>query len=568
MTNTDFSVIIKAILDKSGINRDISDIQKLFSNENLFKIIPGLETASLKNDLKQVSRLIANELNKSFNLKLTGNDVFKVINQQMKQTTTQATKMATEISRLNNVNAWQKWADNNSKAMAKYGTRINEIIEKMGNLNIAMTKVDSDKLVNEMKQLQNVARQTGDIGKTAVDKLKTAWEKFGGWSLATGALTKTFQEVKKGVQFIYELDDALTDVTYTSDVSKSQLEDLGNSAITMAKDLNTSAKNILEAVKIYSTANSTTEDILRKSQPAIMLSNVSGMSGSESSKTINTSLNQFELEDTEENLLDIVDTLEYVSSQLNYDFTEGIQEITEGIEASGNVAKNAGLSMQEYATMVGIAIEKTGQSGSTIGNAYKTIFSRITKASSTEGTLEKDISAAEKSLRSVGVEVRDTAYEFRDLSDIMSDLGKVWDSLSSVEKSNVGYNIAGIRQLNILNSLFGSWKQYSSIMEDIDERTGMSLKTQEEYADSLTGHIGELSAVGQSVWKNLIDSDALKTGIDLLTGLLNIVDKTSDALSSLGTIGLSAVISAIYTITKKSGGLISWFIPNQQVLLS
>ena len=176
-----------------------------------------------------------------------------------------------------------------------------------------------------------------------------------------------FQEVKKGVQFIGELDDALTDVAYTSNTSKSQLIDLGDSAIDMAKDLNTSAKNVLEAVKIYSTAKSTADDILRKSKPALMLSNVSGMSGSESSKTINTALNQFELEDTEENLMDIVDTYEYVASQLNYDFTDAIKELTEGIEASGSVAKNAGLNMQEYATMVGIALEKTGQSGSTIG---------------------------------------------------------------------------------------------------------------------------------------------------------------------------------------------------------
>lgn len=220
---------------------------------------------------------------------------------------------------------------------------------------------------SEFKQLDTTLRATGKLGLSVWDKFKQAFEKFGGWSLVTGAMTKLWQETKNGVQFIVKLDDALTDVAYTSNVSKLQLEDLGNNAIDMAKDLNTSAENILEAVKIYSTANATAADILRKSKPAIMLSNISGMSGSESSKTINTALNQFELEDTEESLMDIVDTYEYVASQLNYDFTEAIKELNEGIEASGSVAKNAGLNMQEYATMVGIAVEKTGQSGSTIG---------------------------------------------------------------------------------------------------------------------------------------------------------------------------------------------------------
>lgn len=464
------------------------------------------------------------------------------VNNEYREMALTAPKILTDIQRLNKVESMQKWADNNSKAVKRYGDDIKRIIERFAQLDVQMNSVEGDKLVAEFKQIQEAARKTGNIGMTAIDKFTTAWEKFGGWTLASSSLMRLWQEAKEGVQFITELDDALTDVAYTSDVSKAQLENLGNSAIEMAKDLNTSAENVLEAVKIYSTANATAEDILRKTQPAIMLSNISGMSGSESSKTINTSLNQFEIEDTEENLLDITDTLQYVSSQLNYDFTEGIKEITEGIEASGSVAKNAGLNMQEYATMVGIAVEKTGQSGSTIGNAYKTIFSRITKASSTEGTLSDDISAAEKSLRSIGVEVRDSEKEFRDLTDILADLGKVWDSLSSVEKSNVGFQVAGTRQLNVLNSLFGSWEQYSSIIEDIDERTGETLRNQEVYAESLKGHLGDLSAVGQSVWNNVIKSDTLKMGVDLLTGLLTIVDSLTKSFGLLGTIGVGAGI--------------------------
>ena len=126
----------------------------------------------------------------------------------------------------------------------------------------------------------------------------------------------------------------------------------------------------------------------------------------------------------------------------------------------------------------------------------------------------------------------------------MADLGKVWGSLSSVEKSNVGFQVAGTRQLNVLNSLMGSWDDYSSIIEDIDERSGETIKNQEIYADSLKGHLGDLEATAQSVWSNLIESQTVKSGIDLLTGLLNIVDKTTDALGGLGTIGLGAGLFA------------------------
>lgn len=470
--------------------------------------------------------------------------VLNRVTNEYKEMALTAPKVLTDIQRLNKAESMQKWADGNSKAIRKYGNDINRIIQRFKELDIQMNSIESDKLVAEFKDIQNVARQNNLLGMTTFDKLKNAWEKFGGWSLATGALTKTLHQVKEGVHFIEELDDALTDVNYTSNVSSKQLEYLGDSAINMAKDLKTSASNVLEAVKIYSTANATAEDILRKAKPAIMLSNISGMSGSESSKTINTALNQFEIEDTEENLLDITDTLQYVSSQLNYDFTEGIKEITEGIEASGNVAKNAGLNLQEYATMVGLAVERTGQSGSTIGNAYKTIFSRITAASATEGTLDEDISKAEASLRAIGVQVRDSENDFRDLSHLMSDIGKVWDNLTDTQKAKVGYDVAGIRQLNVLNSLFGSWESYSDIISNVDKRTGETLKNQEIYAESLKGHLDGLVTVGQSIWNNIIESKTLKSGIDLLTGLLTVIDKLTESIGALGTIGLGAGLFA------------------------
>lgn len=126
----------------------------------------------------------------------------------------------------------------------------------------------------------------------------------------------------------------------------------------------------------------------------------------------------------------------------------------------------------------------------------------------------------------------------------MADLGKVWNTLSSVEKSNIGYNVAGTRQLNILNSLMGSWESYSSIISDIDERVGMSYETQEDYADSLQGHLGDLEATAQSVWNNILESKTLKEGIDLLTGLLSLVDEFTSSFGTLGTIGLGGGIFA------------------------
>lgn len=535
----DYIVELIARLNTSKISTDINKIEKELE-KNGINIKTVLDTAATKQELKNLAGQMQNVF------KQNGIDInIGAITSALNRANNQVKSLAKEADDLKIDNAVVRLNEQLRKNTAYSKDAKKQISGWVSELSQgSVTEARLKEINSEAKKLHSNMASMGNIGLSGWDKFTQAWEKFGGWSIATGSFMKLWGEFKEGVQFIYDLDDALTDVAYTSDVSEKQLENLGNSAIVMAKDLNTSANNILEAVKIYSTANATADDILRKSQPAIILSNVSGMSGAESSKMINTALNQFELEDTEKGLMDIVDTLEYVSSQLNYDFTDGMKEITEGLEAAGSVANNAGLSLQEYAAMVGIGVEKTGQSGSTIGNAYKTIFSRTTRASATEGTMAEDISAAEKALRSVGIEVRDTEDEFRDFTDVMHDIGEIWDSLSSVEKSNLGFQLAGTRQLNVLNSLFGAWEDYEAIMANIDDRAGTAMENQEEYADSLKGHLGDLAATGQSIWNNLIDSEALKTGIDLLNGLLSVVDNLTSVLGPLGTIGLGAGIFA------------------------
>ena len=506
-------------------------------------------------DASGKARISVKELNDAYtNLTNAKTDTEKVdaarkLDEAFKKTANDIRIMNSELAKDSQVQNFhqkvQAFYDKNTAAHSKWGKELKQMLADTAT-GSKVTNSQLEAMQSRFLGIGDAARQAGKLGKSWFDSVKDGVKTFTQWTSATTIVMKVFQKFKEGTQFIRELDDALTDVAYTSNVSQAQLNNLGDASIKMSKDLKASAENVFEAVKIYSTANATADDILRKSKPAIMLSNVSGMSGSESAKTIQTSLNQFEIEDTEEGLLDIVDTLEYVSSQLNYDFTEGMKQITEGIEASGSVAKNAGLNMQEYSAMVGIAVEKTGQSGSTIGNAYKTILSRITKASEIEGTMAEDISKAEEALRGVDVQVRDSANNFRDMSDIMADIGEVWDGLTDTQKAKIGYEVAGIRQLNVLNSLFGAWDEYSSIMENIDDRAGTALKNQEEYADSLNGRIQELGATGKSIWNNIFDTRDSKNVVSMGTSLLGIIDDITGALGTWGTLGAGAGIFAAF----------------------
>lgn len=433
----------------------------------------------------------------------------------------------------------QLFLQNNTNMTEAAKSEINSWIAKLQQTGGVYKSVGND-AVAAMKRIQTEQAATKKSGDSLFASLKKVFPMFAYWTSASHIMMSAIRSIKKMISNVRELEDALTNINYTMDVSGRQLKEIGESSLQMAKDLNTSASNVLSAVKLYANAKESADSILQKSKPAIMISNVTGMTGEASAKMLQSIMNQFDM--TQDDLMEIADTIEMVSQNMAYDFASGIDEIAKGIEQSGSVARAAGLDLQEYVSMLGLVIEKTGQSGSTIGNAYKTIFQRITKASATEGTLEQDISAAEESLRAVGIEVRSTSDEFRDLTDIMSELGKVWGSLSSVQQSNISYNVAGIRQTNILKSLLGYWSEYENLVEKANDAGGTTLQNQEIYAESLTGKLGELSALWEKIGDNAVSSSFLKGLAGVGIGVSSLVEKIGLLKTVIASVGIAAFV--------------------------
>lgn len=434
------------------------------------------------------------------------------------------------------------------------------------NFESEMSKVGKDagssfnKSLSQSLSSANINKQFAGLNNSITQTKKSLnGINTGGLNSFVSSVTKYFsayrlmssglQELKNGFEFVNDLDDAITNISYTMDVSTSQLQQFSTQAVQMAQDLHTSAKTVLEASTLYANANESIESILTKTQTATMLANVTGMSGEKSAKTLQSIMNQFDL--SQDDLLKISDTLQSVSQSMAYDFSAGINQISSGISTSGSVAKDAGLSLEQYSAMLGTIIEQTNVGGSTVGNALKTIFTRITKASATSGTLATDISKAEASLRSVGIEVRSSSGDFRDINDILGDLADKWDTLSDVEQSNIGFNVAGTRQTNIIKSLMKSWDDYE---KRVDDATNLikspTLENQEKYADSMTGHLQELSAATEKFWATFIDTQSAKSAVDFLTETIGLLEKLTSTFGSLGAVGAGITLFSLF----KNGG--------------
>ena len=97
MANSNWSVLLKAEIDKTGVSSDLKTIQGILDRSTL-KMMPKLESASIENQIKSVSSLIAKDLNKTYNLKINSKDVMAALKSVQKEAETVSKQISTSLN--------------------------------------------------------------------------------------------------------------------------------------------------------------------------------------------------------------------------------------------------------------------------------------------------------------------------------------------------------------------------------------------------------------------------------------------------------------------------------------
>ncbi len=383
-------------------------------------------------------------------------------------------------------------------------------------------------------------------GQKWVDGVKKKFASLSQYVTGLTLVTSAWSKIKEGFSFVKSLDSSLTTINQTMNTTQEQLDDLGQGAIDAGKDLSTSAENVLDAAAIYANANETTESVLEKAKPTVMLANASGGDVSTASDQIQSVIEQFdELEGQEER---IVNSYEKISAGVAIDFQKGIGIIAEGTQNAGSVAKESGMQFEEFAASIAKVSEKTRQDGSVIGNAYKTILARTSRSQSADlDVSDEDRSKASKALSAIGISVYDQNGEYQDFSKTLDQLSGKWNQLSKSQQSYIAEQMAGIRNLNTMSAIIETWQDAKSLASDALTDTDFINETQEKYENSIEGHLEKLKASGQDFWNTLLDSGAINTGINLLSGVVDIAQKAVDVFGALGN-ALPVVNSGFTTL--------------------
>lgn len=289
-----------------------------------------------------------------------------------------------------------------------------------------------------------------------------------------------------------------------------------------------------------------------------MLSNVSGIKGENITKTIQATSYAFDLlNETESNAGQVTENigniLTKVSQNMRYDFQAGIVGLNDAIRTSGSVAKESGMSLEQYSAYMGALIERTGKTGSELGTFWKMLTARVQqiKAVGDEvGISKDDMGNAEKALTSIGVSIRGQNGSLRDMDSILQSVNSKWGSLSDQERSQVAEGVAGNRHRATFLSLMRSMTTEQKLYNDAMNSSGSLEEANEKRAESFQGKLNTLKTTFNQLSATMINSKLLSGGIDIATGTLGGINTLASKLGTIPTI-VTTVVGAMTILNSK-----------------
>ena len=271
MANTDFSVLLKAMLDTSGMNAELKQVQEIV-NKYSIEIMPELKTASLKNQMKSVSKDIANDFNKAFGTNLTGADVFKAFENQAKasaESAKKASKAQTELiesmAKAREQSELSRREEEKRQQQAQ-NNAINKALDeeyKRRQKNIEATQKQSE----AMKKQEEADRKfASEYTKNASRKLSDAVNKYSHGNSANA--NKMIKQMNRGVSNFGNLENVGKTAKYLDGVIDNIIEGLKKSHSEALKSINEQlkAEQQLQELREKSAYNGIDESIEKRAK--------------------------------------------------------------------------------------------------------------------------------------------------------------------------------------------------------------------------------------------------------------------------------------------------------------
>ena len=431
--------------------------------------------------------------------------------------------------------------DGAEKSIDKVKTAIQQYANEAGiNLTQSLSKAGLT--------LDDLARRFVETGDN-IDKSRAELERFEARARDVQALKSRIQYffglsnsinlVKRAIRgafdTIKELDKAMTETAVVTDFSVSDMWEQLPEYTKRANELGVTTLAAYEAATLYYQQGLKTNEVNALSVETLKMARIAGLDAAEATDRMTNALRGFNMALTEANAQRVDD----VYSELAANTASNVDEISTAMTKVASLAHNANMEFETTAAFLAQIIETTRESAETAGTALKTVVARFSEVKklidegALRGTDEEgqviDVNRVGAALRTAGIDLNKYFLGEVGLDDIFMELASKWDTLTSVQQRYIATQAAGSRQQSRFIALMQDYARTQELVGKAYNANGASARQFAKTQESLESKLNKLKNAWNEFLMGLTNSTIVKGFVDLLTDLLNGINKVTSA---------------------------------------
>lgn len=395
-------------------------------------------------------------------------------------------------------------------------------------------------LLQSNKQITKANKLTTDLFET--------FKRTAKWGISSSIFHNLTSELSQAVSFAERLDSSLNDIRIVTGASAKDMKEVAAWANQAAKNLSASTTDLSDAALIFYQQGDTGKEAQRKAEITTKVANVTGQDTATTADEMTAVWNGYQAATDE--MESYADKMAKVAAATASDF----EELSTGMQKVASTGNMMGVSFDQLTAQMSTIISVTREAPETVGTALKTVYARMgdlaVKGQSTdEDGFTTKLGTVTSAMDKMGIQILDAQGNMRDMGTIMEDVGKKWQSWSKAEQTAAATTLAGKRQYTQLTALFDNWDKYVKAKSVSESAEGTLNEQQDIYADRLTSAKKTLEATKESIYNDLLNTDAIIPAIKAMTTFADSIDKIVKSLGGGTTamLAFGAVLTKVFS---------------------
>jgi len=368
-------------------------------------------------------------------------------------------------------------------------------------LNVSLNPQSLNASTKQIQQaLGRITGQASEFQKS----LDASTARVFAFGATTAVLNSVNQSFKKLVSTTIEVEKRLIEVNAIFQASETTFNRFRTAIFQVAKETGQSFATVADGAAELARQGLSAEETASRLKSALVLTRISGLDAEKSVKALTAAINGFASAGLSH--VEIVNKIVAVDTA----FAVSAQDLAEAFSRAGSTAEDAGVSFNELLGLVTAVEQRTARGGAVIGNAFKSIFTRLQRGTTID------------SLKELGVQIDANMTGVEKLSALSNALERISDPTVSAKIKELA---GGVFQINVV----------SAALKDIGDDASI-------FASATSTAIG---ATNEAFEKNAALSESVASNINVL------VQSLTSLGSKIGTITFGPLLNNLLGIATK-----------------